>query len=208
MFFAAIGDVRGNFSALKAVLEAIDDAGIQVIVQTGNVVGSGESGAEATEYLRNRGVYCVRGREDRDVIRVERKAATLRKRHGDEAFAELQRAYRALPGGTIEWLGKLKRVRVETIDNVKIAVCNGAPSNANFALGTDTPDDRLLREREIDAPDIVVSGGGPAFCREAGGTLFVGAGPVVHGDGVAAYTLVDTESKPWTASERLVEYTA
>ena len=207
MFFAAIGDIRGNFFAFEAVLHAIDEAGIQVVMQTGNLVAGGENGARVVAQVRDAGLSCVQGGEDRDVIRVERKAATLEKRYGARDFAALQRAYNALPGDAIEWLGKLKRTRTDTLDGLKIVLCHGAPSTANLKLGPDTPVERLLREREIDAPDIVVSGGGEAFTQQVGSTFFVGVGPLAAGDGQAAYTLIDTESKPWRARECLVQYT-
>lgn len=200
MFFAAIGDIRGNFSAFEAVLEAIDEAGIHQIVHTGNMAAGGSGGPDVVRSLREREVICVQGAEDRDVMRVERKGATLRKRLGDDTFQTLLSAYDALPGEAIEWLGKVKRSRLITLEGHRVCICHGAPSNASLRLESDTPEDRLLREREVDAPDIVVAGGGSeAFSRHVGGTFFVGTGPMVDEDGEVAYTLINTESKPWTA---------
>ncbi len=204
MFFAAIGDIRGNFSAFRAVLNAVDEAGIHTIVQTGGLVAGGSSGAAVAKTVRERGLISVRSEDDRDVTRAERKALTLRRRHGDAGYEALQRAYQSLPGDVIEWLGKMKRTRVETVDNIRIVVCHGAPSTGNWILGADTPNDRLLREREIDAPDIIVSGGGDAFSKHVGGTFFVGTAPLLLAPNQAVYTLIDTESAPWSARQCVV----
>lgn len=64
MKHAILGDVHANLTALDAVLEAVDAAGVHRIVQVGDVVGYGSSPAECIERMRERRALVVKGNHD------------------------------------------------------------------------------------------------------------------------------------------------
>ena len=65
MIFAAFGGVRGNLSALEAILAAVDAEGIQTLVNTGDCVVGGPAPNEVIELLRLRRIPTVQGQSDR-----------------------------------------------------------------------------------------------------------------------------------------------
>lgn len=64
MKYAILGDVHANLTALDAVLDAVDAAGVDRIVQVGDVVGYGSSPAECIERMRERRALVVKGNHD------------------------------------------------------------------------------------------------------------------------------------------------
>jgi len=59
-----IGDIHSNFTALKAVLQALDDVGVDTICCVGDVVGYGPHPNQCVELLRQRQIPCVKGNHD------------------------------------------------------------------------------------------------------------------------------------------------
>ena len=64
MKYGILGDIHANLSALETVLEELDDAGIDVLVSVGDVVGYGAAPRECIELLRERNAIVVRGNHD------------------------------------------------------------------------------------------------------------------------------------------------
>jgi predicted phosphodiesterase len=61
---AIISDIHGNYSALLAVLNKIDELGIHEIYCLGDIVGYYSQVNECCEELRKRGVKCILGNHD------------------------------------------------------------------------------------------------------------------------------------------------
>jgi len=70
MKVGVFGDVHANLPALRAVLAALDEAGCDELICTGDVVGYGPSPAECIAVLRERGVACVLGNHDKYVTLI------------------------------------------------------------------------------------------------------------------------------------------
>ena len=64
MKYGILGDIHSNISALRAVLERLDEAGVDTLVSVGDVVGYGAAPSECIALLRERGAVVVKGNHD------------------------------------------------------------------------------------------------------------------------------------------------
>ncbi len=64
MRYAILGDIHANLAALDAVLEVVEDAKVDRLLQVGDVVGYGSSPSECIERLRERNALVVMGNHD------------------------------------------------------------------------------------------------------------------------------------------------
>ena len=200
MLLAAIGDIRGDLAALEAVLAALDNEGIQTIVQTGNIAVGGPYPGPVIALLRDRNIPCVQGEEDRILMRAVRKHETLAKKLPPDLWAAVQQAYADLTSAEVEFLRHLPRQRALSVDGVSISISHGLPAEAREMLSPETSRSRLQRQREAVSASLYLSGGGPEFlAREIDGALFICPGPL-QGPAGPRYALISTEALPWTAT--------
>lgn len=64
MKYGILGDIHANLSALRAVLERMDESGVDTLVSVGDVVGYGAAPSECIALLRERGAIVVKGNHD------------------------------------------------------------------------------------------------------------------------------------------------
>lgn len=64
MKYGILGDIHSNISALRAVLERLDEDGVDTLVSVGDVVGYGAAPSECIALLRERGAVVVKGNHD------------------------------------------------------------------------------------------------------------------------------------------------
>jgi predicted phosphodiesterase len=64
MKYGILGDIHSNLSALRAVLEKMDEAGVDTLISVGDVVGYGAAPSACIELLRERGAVVVKGNHD------------------------------------------------------------------------------------------------------------------------------------------------
>lgn len=204
MLIAALGDIHGNLPALEAALEAIDDAGIHTILNTGDSVVGHRWPNEVIEILRERDIPGVQGEMDRYAVIFHRKQATLKSKEVDpELFDQIRQTHEAMRSENLEYLRGLPRHRTLTVDGIPIALCHGALTSQSESLNANDPDTKFSRQRETIPVRLIVCGRthGP-FSRMVGDTLFVNPGSVGIPEGanaVARYAIINTEEEPWTA---------
>ena len=208
MLMAAFGDVCGSLPALRAVLNAVDEAGIHTIVNVGDSVVGGPEPNEVIGLLRERGIASVQGIWDRRTVRFVRKGATLARRLSATEFDALKRTYDALHCDALEFLRGLPQQRVLEIEGLRVFLCHGAPGSRWDILPEDADPMKLQRAREAANADIVISGGAPTpYARTVDQALFVWPGPAAgHDSQEATYAVINTESDPWQAQFRQVPY--
>jgi len=66
--YAIISDIHGNYEALTAVLDVIDEMDVDGIVCLGDVVGYGANPNEVVELVRSRADVTVRGNHDQAAV--------------------------------------------------------------------------------------------------------------------------------------------
>jgi diadenosine tetraphosphatase ApaH/serine/threonine PP2A family protein phosphatase len=62
--YGILGDIHSNLSALRAVLECMDQAGVDTLISVGDVVGYGGAPSECIALLRERRAIVVKGNHD------------------------------------------------------------------------------------------------------------------------------------------------
>ena len=201
MLMAAFGDVCGSLPALRAVLSAVDEAGIHTIVNVGDSVVGGPHPNEVIGLLRERAIPSVQGTWDRRAVRFVRKGATFARRLSATEFDALDRTYDALHCEALEFLRGLPQQRVLEIEGLRVFLCHGAPGSPSDPLPLEADPSKLRRAREAANADIIICGGGPApGARTVDRALFVWPGPAAgHDSRGAAYAVVNTETEPWQA---------
>lgn len=106
MKLGIFGDIHGNSVALKAVLEALDEAGVDQLFCTGDVVGYGPNPQECIELLAERQIPSAMGNHDYYVINFGRSQTRI---HQD-ARTSLEWTQSILPRSCFEWLFQLPRM--------------------------------------------------------------------------------------------------
>jgi predicted phosphodiesterase len=206
MLMAAIGRIYGNLPALDAVLGAIDQAGIQTVVHTGDCVVGHPWPNEVLDRLCERGIPGVQGDTDRWAARCLRKKGTLQRQLGADMFAAVERTFAALRSENIERLLDLPPSFTFRIDGVDVCISSGAPGRRAEALRAADDFAKFRRIRESTGAGVAVCGGPHgSFSRLVDDALFVNPGGVgAHGE--ASYALIDAEEEPWRAEIVSVEY--
>jgi len=72
MRIAVLGDIHSNLAALEAALAEVAEAGCDLVVHTGGVIGHGARPNETIDLLRSRSITGVRGHFDEDVAWADR----------------------------------------------------------------------------------------------------------------------------------------
>jgi hypothetical protein len=195
MYLAAIGDINGNLSALRAVLNAIDDAGIQIIFNTGNSAVGKSSANECISMLRARGAISVQGETDRRLVHFLRKRETLKRKLDPAQFQCIEEAHANITSENLEYLRGLPRSRVVSYESVSYTLFHGTPTSQADYLNEDDTEDRFRRIREAANTEIMVfNGGAQGFWRLIDECLFAGTAAVDASE--PSYTLIDTETHP------------
>jgi len=101
--YGVLGDIHGNREALAAVLDALDERGVERILCVGDIVGYNADPDECALLLRERGAMCISGNHDLigthrlGFVRCSNKATHSLKRTRSVLHAETARFLKALP---------------------------------------------------------------------------------------------------------------
>jgi putative phosphoesterase len=181
MRVAALYDIHGNVSALDAVLEEAEAAGVDAIVVGGDL-GTGPLVPEALERLRGLGdkVAFIHGNADRELV-----AAFDRTDEETPAGAEIWRQIadwnaRQLTREQRDFLARLPERLVLEIDGLGATLfCHGSPRSDVELITPATPDDRLSEMLAGVAERVVVCGHTHMqFDRTVDSTRVINAGSV------------------------------
>ena len=97
-----IADIHGNFAALKAVLQLLDNEGLNEIIHLGDVVSIGPQSRECLDLLLARkDITCLLGNHDRDFVLNQsqlRYMSHVPAEHKQQVFATLTDEHRRRVG--------------------------------------------------------------------------------------------------------------
>jgi len=211
MLIAALGDIHGNLPALEAALGAIDDAGIHVILNTGDAIVGRPWPNEVVEILRERDIPSVQGELDRYAVIFHRKRETFRNKGvTPEVFQQIEETHEVTRSENLEFLRGLPRSLTTSVDGIDIALCHGTLTSQSESLEATDPDAKFARQRETNPVRIIVSGRTHVpFSRMVGDTFFVNPGSIGIPKGKspkATYAIINTEDEIWTAEFPIVTY--
>jgi len=200
MFLAVFCAVRGNFPALQAILDAIDERGIETIFNAGNTAGAYPWPNETIALVSERMIPTVQGTDDRTIARLLRTSERQLEKTPPKIRRGFEWTHAHTSSANIEWLGTLPKSRRFTIEGIPIFLCHAAPTSTKEPLTCDTPPDVFERQREAANARLILCGGSEvSFARTVEDTLFVCPGSATASKG-ARYAIVDTETIPWSAA--------
>lgn len=127
MRYAIISDIHANLEAFCAVLEKIEDLGVDQIVCLGDVVGYNASPNECADILRERNILTVLGNHDAVACGLEEPWG-----FNPVALQAAMWTRESLSKDNLEWLRSLPDV----LNFEVFAAVHGAPKNRNTYLFT------------------------------------------------------------------------
>ncbi len=192
MKIVVFGALEGNMDALDAAVRATSGLGPALLLQAGGLFGAPETASALADRLRTSGMLCVQGP-------VERLVAGRRfTAKGGDMAARAAAVHATLNTAQVEWLNALRWKRRCDAGGLGIVLCHGSVTTRNEVLEAGAPEPRLRRQREAEAFDLAVCGGGvEPYARFVDGALFIGPGRLADGDGNTWITVVDTGRSPW-----------
>jgi putative phosphoesterase len=173
---ALFGDVHANVDALQAVLAAVDAAGIDAGVCTGDLVMRGTAPAQCIAEVRRRGWPCTLGNTDHKVGTRPQRAPDDPKaqRPGSRSWTSAR-----LSADERAWLAGLPMVSWLRLGEVRVAVMHGSPDDPRAALDGEATDAELQAlAARVDADVVVMGHVHRQMARRAGDALFVNPGSV------------------------------
>lgn len=156
MLIAILGDIHGNADALRAVLDAARQDGVEKLLVTGDLVGYYFSPRQVLELLEPWDKCVVRG--NHEIMLAEARACSTRLAEIEDRYGSgIRIALNELSEAQLDALCGLPHPLQLSIDACSILLCHGAPWNLEEYIYPDAPQgvvDRCIDE----ATDIVVTG--------------------------------------------------
>ena len=209
MLLAVLGDIHGNLSAFNRALEIIDDLGIELVFNTGDLVAGSPYPNEVIEIVRERRIPSVQGLFDRWVGLFQRKGTHFRDKLDETQIALIEDSHRQLRLDYVEFLRNLPRHYRCTAENIDIFLCHGSPESPADGIPPDASENRLLRARETANAQLILLGKThQPFVRNLADTWFVNPGSLgipVSGNSTGTFALVNTDAEPWEIEFRKIK---
>ncbi len=104
MLLGIFGDIHGNIEALASVHEKLINRGCERLVCLGDIVGYGASPGECIDFLKDKGIICIKGNHDFFALDRQRKMNWEMKDYSRDAIVWTQKQ---LAKEQFEWLENL-----------------------------------------------------------------------------------------------------
>jgi predicted phosphodiesterase len=128
MKIAVISDIHGNLPALQAVLQDIDRAGVDSIINCGDTLSGPLEAARTADLLMQRSIPMIAGNHERQLLTIPLERQTASDACANQEINAAQRAWLASAPPTL-WLSD------------DVFVCHGTPiSDIHYWLETVTDD--------------------------------------------------------------------
>jgi putative phosphoesterase len=211
---AVITDIHANLPALEAVLEHIEERGVDAIYCGGDLVGYGPHPNEVCALIEDRGIPTIYGNYDYAIGRDEEDCGCAYRDQHDRELGQQSIAW------TLEHTDERSKafmrglpfdLRFE-LGGRRVRLVHGSPRKVNEYLFEDKPARTFERIAAGADCDVLVFGHThQPWVREYGGVLFVNCGSVgkpKDGDARAAFALLESEEDGVAARIERVEYDA
>jgi putative phosphoesterase len=209
---AVITDIHANLPALEAVLEAIEEIGVDGIYCGGDLVGYGPHPNEVCRLIEQRGIPTIYGNYDYAIARdLDDCGCAYRDQH-DRELGDLSVAW------TLEHTDRVSKdyMRALPFDERfdlagrRVRLVHGSPRKVNEYLFADKPARTFERIAAGADCDVLVFGHTHhPWVAEYGGVLFVNCGSVgkpKDGDPRASFAVLGVEAGEVVADIPRVEY--
>lgn len=209
---AVFSDIHGNIQGLQAVLNDIEDRGVDIVWCGGDLVGYGANPGEVIDAIRSLGIPTVMGNYD-DAIGYQRIACGCD--YPDEAAMERgQRSIAWTKEHTTEaqkaYLRGLPHRLQREFAGRQVVLVHGSPVRLNEYLFEDTPEETFRKHLAATGADVLIFGHThKPFIKTVGGKYLINpgsAGKPKHGSPHATYALVDITASGISAQIAEVKY--
>lgn len=140
-----MGDIHGNYPALRAIEEAVTVDRFDLVVNTGDFTVFGPFPNETIGWFREREKsLCIRGNTDRKVLALLRGEGVEKPRKAEKRVMYFWTSETLLPEN-VEYLKSLPDRMVFTAGDVSIGLFHGTERNENEALFPDAPEKRFRK---------------------------------------------------------------
>lgn len=207
MRIAALGDIHGNYAALKAALHRIESENARVTLFMGDYVSDCAEPRETldliAQYAKTHDCRFVRGNREQYMLDYRGDGSWRR----GTAGGSLLYTYERLTGDDLAFFESMPRVRVERFDGcAPLLLCHGSPEDLRGVPARE-PEKALRWLEEAGAGALVCAHSHrPAVMPLGAGRVLVNtgsAGVSVTRPGCAQLMLLESENGEWTA--RLIE---
>jgi len=211
---AVITDIHGNLAALEAVLEWIDNEGIERVYCGGDLVGYGAYPNEVCALIEERGIPTIYGNYDYAIARDLDDCGCAYINEHDRELGQQSVAW------TLEYTdqrakGFMRELPFDLrfdVGQVAVHLVHGSPRKVNEYLFEDKP--ASLYERLAGAEEaqtLVFGHTHKPWVHEYGGVLFVNCGSVgkpKDGDARAGFAILEPAGDRLDVTIQRVEYDA
>jgi putative phosphoesterase len=173
-----LSDIHGNHPALEAVSRASAHLGCEQIFNCGDITVYAPFANETIAWLRERGVFSIRGNTDDKVIKLL-KGKNFRKPGKPEKRIMYTSTAAHLSAVNKDYLLGLKKKKLLFIEGTSCGLFHGSPADHEEFLDADTPEKRFRELAAGTSCDIVVTGHSHApYHRYVAGVHFINPGSV------------------------------
>jgi predicted phosphodiesterase len=197
MKIAFLSDIHGNFTALKAVDNALTRESPDTVIVGGDLTGNGGMLPEVIDLIRVRGWPCIAGNTDEMLWQPERLDALAARvprmaRLWDILRDDVGYAIDAIGAERLEWLEGL----LDRWTDDRTAVVHASPGDKwSSPAGPDASDEELVKTfASLARPDVVFGHIHVPFVRRVGAMTVANSGSVgmpYDGDPRAAFLIID-----------------
>ncbi len=207
MRFAVIGDIHSNLPALESVLSRIQQAGVDFIVSTGDLVGYATFPNEVIDLIRCNHIVSIQGNYDKAIGNQELICGCG---YTDLKMLELASRSVQFTNQTIsdtnrKYLKYLPQQAILKMGQFEITVVHGSPRKINEYLHDGSPE--LDEVTKIISQNVLICGHThEPFYKVVNGKHVINSGSVgkpKHGNPNAVYVLVDLDDQ--TINAQIVE---
>ena len=213
MNIGVMGDIHGNFDALKAVLSDAFSEGVERILVNGDLVNRGPNNAAVVEYLYQIGASIVLGNHDDLVVKWADRDPSLQKAFYRDPIWDAT-GWCVSQLNASESLDKLRRLpkilSIETEMGQTVLISHGSPRDLREGLGIDTPDSKIVEIIEPYKAGVVIgSHTHMVMERQVSRKKVINTGSVgapFDNDPRAAYVILRNLGGEWRIEFRRVAY--
>ena len=208
MVIAVISDIHGNVPALEAVIEDLQEQGVDEVLVCGDLVGRGPQGHAVIRCVVDLGWRCLKGNHEDFLERI--RHSKLRENDlSPSTWPALRWMAQDLTSDDDAFIRDLPLTLTPESDP-RIRLFHGTPTSFSRGIGPWTSESELLRHWSAVEENLLVCAHTHRTMQiPVGSGLVVNVGSVglpFNGDTRAQYALISSTSGEWEVCFRRVEY--
>ena len=157
MIVAVLGDIHGNYLALREVLNDIQKEGIEHLLISGDIVGYYYHPDKVFDELADWSYELIQGNHDYMFGRIYQGDQKFREWYNQKYGNGIEIALEVLNQKVCEFLSKLPVKKEILINNKKILLCHGSPWKFDEYIYPDSPEATIKQCAEGNF-DVVIMG--------------------------------------------------